>query len=965
MKMTKIAAALIALAFCLFAKPSAAQGWQHIYSDSTAAYSIAREALPTPDGGYISVGDYSLPTGATRNYIRLLKVDADGARQWEQIYHYGEIRSDLSCGIELAADGGYFILGSSDALDYFSATKMWLLRVDAFGDTLWTRTYAPANTLWATAAALTATDDGGLLLAATTYNNADSTSGAYLVKVDAGGNPLWERHYQWYSTFGSSFALENLTRLPDGGFIGAGAWANPGTPAVIRFDALGDTLWTKTFAFSTGDDLWDVEPASDGGFLACGGATGFAGINPIVIKMDANGNEQWQHIYDILHAKAVSMAPAPDGGFVLAGSLDHYIWYPTAPAGFLMKIGEDGAVQWQHTLEENWGGYARLAGVEPASDGGYIAAGEAGWKAFLMKTDGQGNSITNILTGSIFSDPDFNCTYDAGEDSLGGWKLSIEGDGPVQYATTDAAGKYSITLDTGTYIITVLPPNNLWEACVTSYAVQLESFYDTTTVDFALQPAIECPVMQVDVSTPFLRRCFDNQYTVRYCNEGTLPGDAAAVEVELDSYLSLVSAELPFQALGNNRYRFELGDVPINTCGDFHFTVYLDCDNTVLGQTHCVEAHIFPDTVCVEPAISTPIVELDAGCSGDSVYFTLHNVGMVDMIMSADYIVIEDDVMYLPRSFNLNSGDSIRITEPANGATYRLEAPQQPNAGGTGLVSATVEGCGTNDDGTFSTGFVNQFPLYTGDPFHDIECRENIGAFDPNDKQALPRGYDEAHFVKPGTDIEYHIRFQNTGTDTAFTVVIRDTLSPWLSPASVRPGAGSHAYEWALSGEGVLTFTFNNIMLPDSNINEAASHGFVKFLVSQRPGNPLGVVIENRAGIYFDFNAPVITNTAFHTLGEDFVQVVNTKGPGRPARLSVRVAPNPVSEWAVFTVEGLELTGGDFLLFHSNGALAMRQPFQGNHFSLDMSQLPGGVYFFELEANGQQMGNGKLVVGRP
>ena len=67
-------------------------------------------------------------------------------------------------------------------------------------------------------------------------------------------------------------------------------------------------------------------------------------------------------------------------------------------------------------------------------------------------------------------------------------------------------------------------------------------------------------------------------------------------------------------------------------------------------------------------------------------------------------------------------------------------------------------------------------------------------------------------------------------------------------------------------------FIFNNIQLPDSNVNEPASHGFVKFKINQRANNPLGTVIENKAGIYFDFNEAVITNSTHHVLGENFVE---------------------------------------------------------------------------------------------
>ena len=60
-------------------------------------------------------------------------------------------------------------------------------------------------------------------------------------------------------------------------------------------------------------------------------------------------------------------------------------------------------------------------------------------------------------------------------------------------------------------------------------------------------------------------------------------------------------------------------------------------------------------------------------------------------------------------------------------------------------------------------------------------------------------------------------------------------------------------------------------MLPDSNVNEPASHGFIKFRIQQKASNPTGARIENTAAIYFDYNAPVLTNTTWHTIGNDFI----------------------------------------------------------------------------------------------
>ncbi|MCC7503135.1 MAG: hypothetical protein IT229_11440, partial [Flavobacteriales bacterium] len=100
------------------------------------------------------------------------------------------------------------------------------------------------------------------------------------------------------------------------------------------------------------------------------------------------------------------------------------------------------------------------------------------------------------------------------------------------------------------------------------------------------------------------------------------------------------------------------------------------------------------------------------------------------------------------------------------------------------------------------------------------------------------------------------------GTDTAFTVVVRDTLPLDLDVRTFEAGASIHPYTYSLTGDGILTFTFTNILLPDSNTNEPLSHGLVNFRL--RPLFPLnlGQEITNVADIYFDFNTPIRTPDA-------------------------------------------------------------------------------------------------------
>jgi uncharacterized repeat protein (TIGR01451 family) len=246
-------------------------------------------------------------------------------------------------------------------------------------------------------------------------------------------------------------------------------------------------------------------------------------------------------------------------------------------------------------------------------------------------------------------------------------------------------------------------------------------------------------------------------------------------------------------------------------------------------------------------------------------------------------------------------------------------------------------------------------------PWEDIDCTANTGAFDPNDKMANPAGFGTRHYIAPNTDIEYKIRFQNTGTDTAFNVVIRDTLSRWLNPASVRPGTSSHPYTFELTGNGVLVFKFPNIMLPDSHINVRASNGFVSYQISQRDSVPLETDIHNRAAIYFDFNDAVMTNATTHRVGTNFV-MVRLWEPRRP-EYAVRVMPQPMAESARIIVEKVPPTG-DYLLriFDLTGNLVRIIQHSAPQFEVPREALSAGFYLFEITRNGIAVGSGKMVV---
>ena len=226
------------------------------------------------------------------------------------------------------------------------------------------------------------------------------------------------------------------------------------------------------------------------------------------------------------------------------------------------------------------------------------------------------------------------------------------------------------------------------------------------------------------------------------------------------------------------------------------------------------------------------------------------------------------------------------------------------------------------------------------------------GSYDPNDKAVTPMGIGEEGIISMSDSIlSYTIRFQNTGTDTAFTVVIRDTLNENLVVESLRPGPASHPYSLTVKDENKLAFLFENILLPDSFINEPASHGFVIFDAKVRRDAPYGTVIDNRAGIYFDFNPPIITNKVINNLKmitdiEELPDVVFS------------IYPNPNK--GVLYIQHDQPDPVKINIYDLKGMLLETHQLSSSNQLIDIRKLQKGAYIVELIGE-QASGYEKLI----
>lgn len=217
------------------------------------------------------------------------------------------------------------------------------------------------------------------------------------------------------------------------------------------------------------------------------------------------------------------------------------------------------------------------------------------------------------------------------------------------------------------------------------------------------------------------------------------------------------------------------------------------------------------------------------------------------------------------------------------------------------------------------------------------------GSFDPNDKLVTYVGAFTEGYIYDSTNFEYTIRFQNSGTDTAFTVRVEDVISKNLDLTTINVLDASHNYRMSISGDTVI-WLFNNILLPDSNVNEPASHGFIRFAINQKEGNTQGTIIKNKAFIYFDFNDPIITNEVVSIVDNDIVTSIEKERKQLP-QSNVSVYPNPANTSISINAEGT----GSVELYNSTGALVLKT---SNKNKISIDGLKTGIYYYQFITDG-------------
>ncbi|MDQ3190457.1 MAG: hypothetical protein M3Q58_02590 [Bacteroidota bacterium] len=624
--------------------------------------------------------------------------------------------------------------------------------------------------------------------------------------------------------------------------------------------------------------VFSIAIQNDGKIMAGGSFTTFNGsTRNRITRLNSNG------IIDLgfnpgtgLNNSVISISIQNDGKIIAGGD---FATYNGITRNNIIRLNPNGNYDTEFDIGIGFNNYIKSIALQV--DGKIIVGGD--FNSFdifgrnrIARINSQFIPYPHYIKGVLFSDDNLDCVKQVSESHFVFPVVTVP---PYSYAYSDSIGQYSLGIkDSTNYIIKPIIPqrfqNFVSNPCPLNYSVLLDVTHpqDTAGFDFGFDYD-PCHQLRVDVGSNRRRRCFLNTTTVYYTNEGVIPASGVEVIVKMPAYVVPISASLPYTwTPGDSTMVFNIGTLNDNQSGTITIIDSVACINGITGLTQCTKAWITPPNTCimndtVGSGWDKSSVLVEGNCVNDTVVFVIYNTGDPgngDMDGPSVYRIYADNALMQTVPFQINGGDSLMITVVSGGATIRLEADQRPGHPGNSHPNETIEACGTSNTGSFSIGMVNLAPQDDQDLHIEIDCLPIIDSYDPNDKKVAPEGIGPNKIVLPETLLDFTIRFQNTGSDTAYKVVVMDTLSSYLDISTFIPGTSSFPYSLVMSGAGspVLKFTFNNINLTDTMTSEINSHGFVKFKIAPFDTVPLGTLIENFVDIFFDYNLPIRTNTA-------------------------------------------------------------------------------------------------------
>ncbi len=862
----------------------------------------------------------------------------------------GGSAADHLSDVAITPDGGSICIGQSRSGISGDKTEptlgnsdYWVVKLDSTGNIQWQNTIGGSgNDL---PYVIIPTTDGGYLCGGSSDSpiSGDKTedtlgvSDIWLVKLDGSGN------IQWQQVIGGNKAdhLYDIKITPDGGFIlaassGSDISGDKTEPCqgltdfwVLKIDAVGNIQWQNTIGGSLNDYLYSIDLTSDGGYLLGGTSNspvsgdktaprydiGFGDM--WVVKLDANGNILWQQTMGGDETDQLrTVIETEDLGVLCAGASRSDISgnkteNSVGAAGnfdmWVVKLDGNGQLQWQNTIGGDGSEFLEFAVNTPDNTyllGGHSSSGISGDKTevnmagdyWVLLIDGEGNILWQNTIGGSYGDQAIAAAFSHSKGLLiGGLSYSgISGDKTEPNQGPGWPDFWLVNLNFKYNIING------------------EVFADLNANNIS-DPGEPPAVYRKITESPTGNFTFTND-----------EGKYALAVVDSGIYQVFPEPIPYFTASPTSR------TIPFN---DLFLTS--SQNNFALQPTSVI------NDLCVHVTPTTPFR------SGFNASYVVEYTNQGTTTLNAT-------VVFYPHNSLSFVSASITPTQQFPDSLVFSVGTLAPFATGQILLTFNInQGLPI---GTLINSGAMILPV-SGDanPNCNLHYWEVLttGSFDPNDILVNRHIIYDTEMASPPL-LEYIIRFQNTGNDTAFFVRIDNDFPPSrLDLSNLEIIGASHPCDIRYqSYDSTLFFQFNNILLPDSNTNEPMSHGFVKYRARPLTSLTVGDTIGNRANIYFDYNPPVTTNTAV----TEIVQFNSVESFDDSE--SISIFPNPAKETVSIACRLSHKSDVQIQLFNLLGeSLFYDRVFlePGTHqLSIPVVHLPKGAYLITLTTNGSK-----------
>ncbi len=806
----------------------------------------------------------------------------------------------------------------------------WILKLNDTGDIVWQKTYGGNDDDFMHS--ITTTMDGGYACGGYSLSNisgekSENSRGYrdfWVLKLDSVGDIIWQK------TIGGT-AWDELTHIrqtSDGGFIlGGDSQSNvsgeKSEPSfggfdywIIKIDSVANIEWQRTIGGSSDDHLMELEITDDGGFL-CGGSSnsGISGLKTEacrgmydywLVKLDSLGNIEWQKtVGGDLTDGLGAIAKTTDGGYLCGGQSQSGIsGDKTEPnkGGFdiwFVKLNSTGGIEWQ----KNYGGSQAESSnsLQQMNDGSFISYGQSNSPVsgdklepvrglgvndcWILKLDQAGNLLWQKTIGGANFDQGWSCLV-APDSSLILLGSSASDRGFEKAEDRRGSWDYWVMKFSGKY--------NL---------IQGQAYIDfnSNNIKDSSEPGLSSTII-AELTTGRMAGVGNNgKYSLSVLDTGTynvIPNNIPVYYTSTPSAHSASFAAL-HQVDSLNDFAFQ----PTGVFNDLCITITPTTPFRTNRTAHYLLSYINKGTTTMNATV---------------VFYRDSNITFTSAVPSPSFVA-PDSVVFSIGTLTPYQSGQILVTVTVN----------------AGVATGTVI-----NSGAAIFPFAGDVNPVCNINYMEIEV---TGSYDPNDILVNRKTIFDYEINSPPF-LEYTIRFQNTGNDTAFFVMIQNQIKESLQFNTFELITASHPCQMEFRNyDATINFIFNNILLPDSNVNEPQSHGFVKYRI--RPQNNLivGDSILNDAQITFDYNFPIQTSVAVTEIitPTNTIDVID--------RAQVVVFPNPSSGSVNIKYQNKPIMPVAYVIYNLLGENVLSGII--NNGIINLENLPNQAYILKLNLN--------------